>query len=82
VKFEDGENLAKKFQFDYIEVSAKTGLNINILFEILCKSMIKKSEELEFSKSKSRSNKTKFLMDKSVYMDRSDREKEDKGCIC
>jgi small GTP-binding protein len=49
VSFEEASNFAKKYFIDYIETSAKTGVNIRLLFDVLCLSLIKKSEEQDTS---------------------------------
>jgi small GTP-binding protein len=51
VAFEEASQLAKKYSIDYIETSAKTGVNIRLLFDICCLSLIKKNEDLEESVS-------------------------------
>ena len=82
IKFEEGSRLAKKFKVDYVEVSAKTGMNINILFELLSKYMIKKFEEPNVSRVKKRTDKSRIHIDKfsiknqSTYYDNSHK----RGC--
>ena len=77
VTFQEGSELAKKFKFDYIEVSAKSGTNINILFEILSKSMIKKCEFNEFRYGKRKGDRSYYLdKSKTVYIDNKDDEKK------
>ena len=66
IDFQEGSEFAKKFQFDYVEVSAKTGMNVNILFEILCKSYIKKSEINELKKMRRRDRSNVYYMEKSI----------------
>lgn len=80
ISFKEGEALAKKLKFDYIEVSAKTGLNINILFEILCKSMIQKNEDVERKRPKRRidyNNTTGYYIDRSNF---STQKEKKSGC--
>jgi 50S ribosomal subunit-associated GTPase HflX len=81
ITFEEGKQFAKNFKLDYIEVSAKTGININILFEILCKSMIKKCEYDEFKKIRRKGDRSYFT-DKSkiIYEVDEKRDKKNKGC--
>lgn len=76
VTFEQASELAKSYNVDYIEVSAKTGMNINFLFEFLCKAMMKKSEESELNKINDKiTNSGKILLDKSVYYNKSSKIK-------
>jgi GTPase SAR1 family protein len=51
VDLQEAADLAKKYKLDYVEVSAKLGKNINIMFEILCKSMIKKEEVVDIKRT-------------------------------
>ena len=45
ITFEEGIELAKKHNMDYIEVSAKYGYNIKFVFDILCRSLVKNIED-------------------------------------
>ena len=47
-------NFAKKYNIDYIEVSALTGENIKFIFEVLTKNMSKIQDEIELRQSKKR----------------------------
>lgn len=65
ITFEEASELAKKFKIDYVEVSAKTGLNVKILFELLSKYMVKKYEEPNnISSRKKKNDKSKFQFEK------------------
>ena len=75
ISLNEGSKFAKKYKFDYVEVSAKTGTNINIMFEILCKSMIKKSEYLEIKKSKRKGERSYNLNQSKTYVEYKDNEK-------
>ncbi len=61
VSYNSAVELAKKYDFDYFEVSAKTGENVKFLFEVLTKRMIKKQEELEGQKVKGNNNNGQFI---------------------
>lgn len=81
ITFEEASELAKKFKIDYVEVSAKTGLNVKILFELLSKYMVKKYEEPNnVSSRKKKNDKSKFQFEKykndSSYYDSSNK----RGC--
>lgn len=84
ISFEDGSRIGKKFKVDFVEVSAKTGMNINILFELLSKYMIKKFEEPNVSRVKKRSDKSKIKIDRfSMYQNKSTSyydNNDKKGC--
>jgi GTPase SAR1 family protein len=65
ITFEEASELAKKFKIDYVEVSARTGLNVKILFELLSKYMVKKYEEPNnLSTRKKKNDKSKFQFEK------------------
>jgi small GTP-binding protein len=49
VEFEEASAFAKRYGIDYIETSAKSGVNICLLFDLCCLSLIKKSEEQDKS---------------------------------
>lgn len=57
VSFEEASVLAGKYSIDYIEVSAKTGLNIEFMFEILCKQMVKIAENSSIAKKTKRQSR-------------------------
>ena len=81
ITFEEASELAKKFKIDYVEVSAKTGLNVKILFELLSKYMVKKYEEPNnLSTRKKKNDKSKFQFEKykndSAYSNSSNKS----GC--
>ncbi len=80
VSFKEGTDFARRFQYDYIEVSAKTGMNINILFEILCKSYIKKNEFYESRKKRKTDKSNLYFMDKSINITNRSGDKKMGGC--
>ena len=45
VSFEEADSLAKYYKIDYIETSAKTGMNVNFMFELMCLAIVNKFEE-------------------------------------
>jgi len=83
ISFEEASELAKKFKVDYVEVSAKTGLNVKILFELLCNYMIKKYEEPNISRIKRKNEKSRIQFDKYKSKKKpSDDDKEKSGQCC
>jgi GTPase SAR1 family protein len=66
ITFREADELAKQYKFDYIEVSAKSGVNVRFMFEMLSRAMVKKCEE-EDSKPK----KKKKMKDNLYYKDNS-----------
>lgn len=80
ISFQEGNQFAKSFNLDYIEVSAKSGVNINILFEILCKSMITKCEYDEFKNRRKKGDRSN-ITDISKFIYEVDKKgKKGKGC--
>jgi len=69
VSFLAATELAKKYEYDYVEVSAKTGENVKFLFEVLSKRMIKKQELYDNKKELKTPNKKggSEANDKSAY---------------
>jgi small GTP-binding protein len=51
IGFEEASEFAKQYGIDYIETSAKSGVNVRLLFDVCCLSLIKKSEEQDKSLS-------------------------------
>ena len=83
ISFEEASELAKKFKVDYVEVSAKTGLNVKILFELLCNYMIKKYEEPNISRIKKKNDKSRIQFDKYNKFKNNasyDEKKKSGGC--
>ena len=83
VSFREAEELAKQYKFDYIEVSAKSGVNVRFMFEMLSRAMVKKcdSEENQTKKRKKRPDSL-FFNDKSVSIENSQKEKKEKKFKC
>jgi small GTP-binding protein len=80
VSFQQGADLAKKFKYDYIETSAKNDTNINIMFEILCKSMIQKTEEFELKRPKRKSERIGLYNLNKTYNTEKEQKIRKKGC--
>jgi GTPase SAR1 family protein len=84
--FNEAYNFATKNNVQYLEVSAKTGNNVSLLFESLTKIMVKKEQELEKKrKKKGKIDKTHVTTNKSVTLDNSigqvkEVKKESKCC--
>jgi hypothetical protein len=73
--------LAKKFQFDYIEVSAKTSMNIKFMFEMLAKNMIKNCEVVDQKRKTKKKNE--YRNSKSMQFIKSNKKADgDGGCKC
>jgi hypothetical protein len=84
ISFEEASEVAKKFKIDYVEVSAKTGMNVKILFELLCKYMVKKYEEPNnLSSRKKKNDKSKIQFDKyNKYSNESSYHSNNQGGCC
>lgn len=85
--FTDGSNFALKNNLTYIEVSAKTGNNVSLLFENLTRIMVKKEQELDKRRvKKGKIDKSHVTSNKSIQLDNSVREengnirKKNDGC--
>ena len=46
VSYQDANSFAEKYNITYLEVSAKNGINVQEIFEILSNQMIKKEQNL------------------------------------
>lgn len=79
ISFKEGNQFAKSFNLDYIEVSAKSGVNINILFEILCKSMITESEYDEFKNRRKKGDRSTIDISPFIY-EVDKKKKKDNSC--
>jgi small GTP-binding protein len=70
--FSDAFNFANKFDLKYIEVSALTGDNVQILFENLTNIMVKKEIEREKSKKKkAKIDRSHVSANKSLTLNKS-----------
>lgn len=70
VTFTEASALAEKFKLDYMEVSTKSSMNINLLFEVLCQQLIKANDESQIISEKKQKNGS---LDKTVLYDRRKR---------
>jgi Ras-related protein Rab-1A len=52
VEFDEASELAKKYGLDYIETSAKSGMNISFVFNYIASVILKNNQEAEFSNNK------------------------------
>jgi small GTP-binding protein len=52
VSFDESSELAKKYQLDYIETSAKNGMNISFIFRYIASVILKHNQEEELTKNK------------------------------
>jgi small GTP-binding protein len=82
--FNEAYNFATKNNIQYIEVSAKTGNNVGLLFENLTKSMVKKEQENEKKrKNKGKIDKSHVVANKNITLDNSMKlEKESTSNNC
>ncbi len=81
--FNEAYNFANKHNMQYIEVSAKTGNNIFLLFENLTRTMIKKEQELEKKrKNKGKIDKSHVTANKTITIDNDYKEKSQKKDKC
>jgi small GTP-binding protein len=77
VSFEDADSLAKYYNIDYIETSAKTGMNVNFMFEVMCLAIVNKFED---SKSNSQGNNYKTFMNRNTININNNLQNNDKKC--
>jgi GTPase SAR1 family protein len=81
--FNEAYNFASRFNLQYIEVSAKTGNNVGLLFENLTRTMIKKEQELEKKrKKKGKIDKSHVTTNKTITLDNDYKPKVDKQNSC
>lgn len=72
VSFTDAYNFANKYGLTYVEVSAKTGNNVGLLFETLTKTMVQKEMEKEKGKKKKgKIDKSHVTANKSITLENS-----------
>ncbi len=85
INFNTAKELAKKHEYDYIEVSAKTGGNIKFLFEVLSKRMIKIQDDNDSQhnnrvNSSKNSNKTPFSKTNTETVKLGSEDKSQRKC--
>jgi small GTP-binding protein len=66
VTFEEADSLAKYYKIDYIETSAKSGMNVNFMFELMCLAIVNKFEEGEKAKTDDKINYSSFSSDNII----------------
>lgn len=69
---EDGRNLADKLKSNYFETSAKTGENVSIIFQELCKNIIRNKKILDTGNPKSERQNLSVEKQGDVIENRSD----------
>jgi GTPase SAR1 family protein len=76
ITFQEADDFAHKYHFDYIEVSAKTAMNISFMFDIISKSLIERyNESIQKRKTKKKNSHKEFKkLDKIRYTE------EKSGC--
>lgn len=77
VSFLAASEFAKKHEFDYVEVSAKTGENVKFLFEVLSRRMIRRQEIYDNKKLLQNNTPKKTNNNKSVDYSKSPFNKND-----
>jgi Ras-related protein Rab-1A len=83
VNFNSATEFAKKLNTNYLEVSAKTGFNVALVFEILTKVMVEKEQEFNSKrKKKGKVDKSHVVANKSITLDnfKLENEKNSKKC--
>lgn len=81
--FNEATTLSSKYNVPYVEVSAKTGNNVALVFENLTKVMVKREEENDKKKKKKgKIDKSHVTANKSIMLDNtiSKERKESKCC--
>jgi hypothetical protein len=86
--FSEACNFANKYNFKYIEVSALTGNNVQLLFENLTRIMVKKEIEREKVKKKKGKIDKSHVSAKSLNITQTKKEQDEgysknkKGTCC
>jgi Ras-related protein Rab-11A len=80
VSFKEADELAKSYKVDYIEVSAKMGINVSFMFEMMSRAMVNRCQLLE------QSDNTKYSKKKEpfsrVSVDKSKKKSNKDGGCC
>lgn len=70
VKFFEANEFCDKFKIPYVEVSAKTGVNVSNMFENITSIMVQKENELDAKrKKKKKIDKSHVSANKSITLD-------------
>jgi small GTP-binding protein len=82
VSYIEAVNLAKRFDTNYIEVSAKTGNNVASVFEELTKLMVSKEEEdnEKRKKKKGKIEKSHYSVKQSIMLEKATTKPQSTGC--
>jgi GTPase SAR1 family protein len=77
VTFNDAYNFSNKYNIPYLEVSAKTGNNVTMLFENLTRVMVQREQELDKKrKKKGKIDKSHVVANKSITLENGKMEQE------
>lgn len=80
--FNEAQNFVKKNNWNYIEVSAKTGFNVSYLFEVLTKTMVQKEMESDKKrKHRAKIDKSHVMSNKTITLE-DVKVKNNKGNNC
>lgn len=84
ITFREADELAKQYKFDYFEVSAKSGVNVKFMFEMLSRTMVKNCQEEENNprKYKKRKDNGLYFRDKSITIENSSNKKTKSSKCC
>lgn len=82
VTFNEINIFISKLNVNYIEVSAKTGNNIGLLFENLTRMMVKKEMENDKKKKKKKIDRSHVQTDRSIALDNTVNMEEQKKSKC
>ncbi len=81
VNFEKASSYAKDNRMDYFEVSAKDGLNIDFLFQILANAMSKQANEPENRENKKKHERSFQQIYKIDELKKIDKKKKNPCCV-
>jgi GTPase SAR1 family protein len=71
VKFIEANEFCDKLKIPYVEVSAKTGVNVSYMFENITSTMVQKENELDAKrKKKKKIDKSHVSANKSITLDK------------
>lgn len=80
IKYNDAFIYAKKLQVDYYDISAKTGNNVHLLFEVLTSRIQLKFEEGGFKKQKNQKGRITLSKQEHIQKDRQTIHNEKRCC--
>jgi len=82
VKFFEANEFCDKFKIPYVEVSAKSGVNVSNMFENITSIMVQKENELDAKrKKKKKIDKSHVSANKSITLDKKNYYDKDSNHI-